>query len=83
MSQKEKLIARLMQIPRDFTFDEMKKLLELLGFHMSNKGKTSGSRVLFEKDDTPIHLHKPHPRKELREYQIRDILEILKREGLI
>ena len=83
MGKKEKLIARLKNIPKDFTFEEMETLLSALGFEKSNKGKTSGSRVKFMKDDIPIILHKPHPRKELLEYQIKQILEILEEEGLI
>ena len=50
MGKKEKLIARLKSVPKDFTFDEMKNLLELLDFKMSNKGRTSGSRVQFKKE---------------------------------
>jgi len=83
LGKKEKLIARLKNIPKDFTFEEMETLLSALGFEKSNKGKTSGSRVKFMKDDIPIILHKPHPRKELLEYQIKQILEILEEEGLI
>ena len=83
MGQKEKLIAKLKIIPKDFTFEEMETLLTALGFEKSNKGKTSGSRVKFMKDDIPIILHKPHPRKELLEYQIKQILETLEEEGLI
>lgn len=83
MGKKEKLIARLKSIPKDFTFEEMETLLIALGFEMSNKGKTSGSRVKFIKDDIPIILHKPHPRKELLEYQVKQILEVLEEEGLI
>ena len=83
MGKKEKLIARLKSVPKDFTFDEMRNLLELLEFEMSNKGRTSGSRVQFKKGDIPINLHKPHPRKELFEYQIKYVLDALEREGLI
>jgi hypothetical protein len=50
---------------------------------MSNKGKTSGSRVKFIKGDIPIILHKPHPRKELLEYQVKQVLDILEKEELI
>ena len=78
MGKKEKLIAKLKSNPKDFTFDEMKTL-----FVMSNKGKTSGSRVKFMKGDIPVILHKPHPRKELLEYQIKQITEVLEREDLI
>lgn len=83
MGKKEKLIERLQGHPRDFTFDELRKALESLGFEMSNKGKTSGSRVKFLKGNVGIVLHKPHPRKELLEYQIKQILEILKKEDLV
>ena len=83
MSKKDKLIQRLKSIPKDFTFDEMLSLLEYLGFSVSNKGKTSGSRIKFYKGDMVIILHKPHPRKELLEYQLKQILDILMKEGLI
>ena len=83
MGIKEKLIKRLKSNPKDFTFDEMRSALEKLGFIMYNKGKTSGSRVKFLKDNISIILHKPHPRKELLEYQIEQVLEILEKENLI
>lgn len=83
MGRKDKLIKRLMTVPKDFTFEEMQTLLELLGFNLSNKGKTSGSRVKFTNGRTIIILHKPHPRKELLEYQIKQIIELLTEEGMI
>ena len=83
MGKKEKLIARLKSNPKDFTFEEMQTLLIYLGFEMSNKGKTSGSQVKFIKDNIPIILQKPHPRKELLEYQVKQILDVLEQEGLI
>ena len=46
MGQKEKLIKRLKTKPRDFTFDEAETLLGYLTYSRSNKGKTSGSRVI-------------------------------------
>ena len=83
MSKKEKLIDRLKSKPRDFTFDEVEALLLSLGFVKSNKGKTSGSRVLFELDGLPCDIHRPHPQKELPMYQISKILKLLEKEGLI
>ena len=47
MGQKEKLIRRLKSKPRDFTFQEAETLLGYLTYQRFNKGKTSGSRVLF------------------------------------
>ena len=83
MGRKEKLIAKLKSRQKNFTFDEMQTLLEALGFSIKNQGKTSGSRVMFIKDNIPIRLHKPHPRKELLEYQVKQIIEVLQSEGLI
>lgn len=83
MGKKEKLIERLKSSPKDFTFDEMQTLLHFLGFQLSYKGKTSGSRIKFLKGTTAIILHKPNPRKELLDYQIKQILDILEKEGLL
>ena len=83
MGTKEKLIERLKSNPKDFTFDELQTALEALGFVMLKKGKTGGSRVKFLKENIPVFLHKPHPRKELPEYQIKQVLDILEKEDLI
>jgi hypothetical protein len=84
MGQKEKLIRRLKSLPRDMTFDEIETLLRFLEYTRSNKGKTSGSRVMFTSNThPPIMLHKPHPRKELLQYQIKQLIDILEQEGLI
>ncbi len=85
MGQKEKLIKKLKSNPKDFTFVEAESLLGLLGYRRVNKGKTSGSRVMFtsEEHDTKILLHKPHPRKELLDYQVKQLLQQLEDEGLI
>ena len=84
MGQKDKLISKLKSQPQDMTFDEIETLLNFLSYSRSNKGKTSGSRVMFVSDDhPPILLHKPHPRKELLAYQIKQLIEELTEEGLI
>lgn len=84
MGQKEKLIAKLKSKPKDMTFEELETLLGYLGYTRLNKGRTSGSRVIFVSEGhPPIMLHKPHPRKELLAYQIRQVLELLEQEGLL
>ena len=81
MSRKEKLINRLKSKPNDFTFDEVVALMQSLGFTLSNKGKTSGSRVSFIGDGVKITMHKPHRQKVLLSYQIIKLIKDL--EGLI
>lgn len=84
MTQKDKLIERLRSHPQDFTFAEAQTLLGYLGFRRTNKGKTSGSRVLFVKEGSEgMFIHIPHPQKELRAYQVKEILKRLEEEGLI
>lgn len=83
MTKKDRLIERLKGKPKDFTFDELKNVLEHFGFIMCTGGKTGGSRVKFLRGNSVIILHKPHPRKELLEYQIKQVIEALKKEGLL
>ena len=85
MGQKEKLILKLKSNPKDFTFDDAETLLGYFAYKRSNKGRTSGSRVMFTSDEHSAKIlpHKPHPRKELLEYQVRQLIEQLEQEGLI
>lgn len=85
MGKKEKLISRLKSNPKNFTFNEAETLLNYLSYYRTNKGKTSGSRVMFTSPEhsSKILLHKPHPRRELLEYQVRQLIEQLEEEGLI
>jgi len=83
MGSKDKLIRRLRSIPKDFTYTEMKVALESMGFRQHKGGKTGGSRVRFSKGAVSIVLHKPHPRKELPEYQVRKVLRVLESEDIV
>lgn len=84
MGQKDKLIKKLRSRPKTFTFDDMVKLLGSFGMECSNKGKTSGSRVMFtSKKYGCIRMHKPYPQKELKSYQVKQLLEFLEKEHLI
>ena len=85
LGRKEKLIAKLKSNPKTFTFDDVETLLGYFSYYVNNKGKTSGSRVIFtsEEHKTKILLHKPHPRKELLDYQIKQLIEQLEKENLI
>lgn len=79
MSKLEKQIERLKSKPKDYTYDEAKFMLNKMGYIENNKGKTSGSKVVFiNKNNVKIELHKPHPRNILKPYQINLILDKLK-----
>ena len=84
MSRKEKLLRRLLKKPKDFTWDELTTVLNLFDFTAQTGGKTGGSRRRFvNPEGLMISLHKPHPGKILKAYQIRQIIEFLKKEGYV
>ncbi len=84
MGTKEKLIERFKKLPNDFTFDEMEKLLSIFGYVKSNKGKTSGSRVIFKNEHKhPIMLHRPHPGNIIKSYALKQVYNELKNLGYI
>ena len=85
MSKKEKLKIRLLQRPKDFTYQELRALFSSLGYQEDNKGKTSGSRVSFIHPNTKhiISLHKPHPANILKQYQINILIDELTKTGLL
>ena len=84
MSKKEKLIKRFLSEPKEFTFEELTTLLSFFGYSPNNKGKTSGSRCEYiSAGYRTITLHRPHPSNVLKTYQIQQIKELLKSEGLL
>jgi hypothetical protein len=85
MGKVDKLLKRLLSLPRDFTYSELKRLLSAYGYDEAGTGKTSGSRVAFMNNETGhiIRLHKPHPYPVLKQYQIAYIIEELKKQGII
>ena len=84
MTRRDKLIARLKGKPKDFTWDELVRLLKSLDYKESVTGKTGGSRRRFVHPDAPtIALHKPHPGKIVKMYVIEDVVRVLTEEGLI
>ena len=85
MTKTDKLLRKISSKPKTFKYNELKTLLNSLGYDEIVTGKTSGSSVAFynnEKDHL-IRLHKPHPGNELKKYQIDLIFDELKSQGYI
>lgn len=84
MTNRDKQIERLLNRPKDMTIDEVSALLVGLGLRIYNKGATSGSRIAFIYDGGgKLLLHKPHPGKWLKPYQMTEIIAFLKNLELI
>ena len=85
MTKKDKLILRLNQLPRDFTFAELEAILLRLGFEKDDKEETSGSRVRFYNKEKQLQYltHKPHPSNIVKEKALKDIVIFLTENKLI
>jgi hypothetical protein len=84
MSKQEKLTLRLLSIPKDFTWDELCKVLAHYGYEELTGGKTGGSRRRFvDSNKNIITLHKPHPSNIVKGYAIREVVAHLKEKGHI
>lgn len=85
MSSKDKLIKKLKSNPKDFTWDELTRLLGHLGFKEKMQGKTTGSgRKFFNaKANLIINVHKPHPSPIIKSYLIGQVIKKLEEERLI
>lgn len=83
MSQKEKLVARFLSKPKDFTYSELKQMLQYFGYTCDESG--NGSRVRFYNPTTKdiIKLHKPHPGNIVHAYVLEEVLQKLKESELL
>ena len=84
MTKQQKLIEKFLLKPKDFTWNELIKVLTGFGYKQISGGKTGGSRARFiHSEYPPIILHKPHPKPILKRYQLEDIINLLEQEELL
>ena len=83
MSRFEKAKERIIKYPKDYTYTEAKYLLTQMRFVESTKGKTSGSRVKFyrQEDQRMILLHKPHPTDIMKQGALKELVNYLIKIG--
>jgi predicted RNA binding protein YcfA (HicA-like mRNA interferase family) len=80
MSKQEKLIAQFLLAKKDFKWVDLVAVLKSLGFEQI---EAEGSRVDFVKATVVIHLHKPHPQKEVKAYALKQLKTLLKQEKIL
>jgi hypothetical protein len=85
MSIHEKLIQKLLTNPKNFTYEELVSLLKGFGYIEEDRGRSSGSAVMFYNKalNDKIMMHKPHPQKELKKYVVDLIIEKLKNNKML
>ena len=83
MSKKDKLINRLLNNSKDFTFDEMVTLLSYFDYSLKQGGTGSGVKFIRENSNEVINFHKPHPNGILKKYVLDQVIEKLRKDGLL
>mgnify|MGYP000640543699 FL=1 len=83
MSKKDKLIDKLLKKQKDFTFDEMVSLLSYFGYELKQGGTGSGVKFIKEGSNEVINFHKPHPSGILKRYVLDQVIEKLRKDGLL
>jgi hypothetical protein len=82
VSKAQKAIARLLGKPADYTWDEMSSLMIALGYELRTSGG-SGRKFYDPATKALLFLHEPHPSKVLKSYQVRAVIQFLRKERRI
>ena len=83
MSTIEKLIKRMLTIPKDFESSELDRIMNHFGYQRFS-GKGSGLKYYRESDKSMINFHLPHganSENALKAYVIRQAIDELKKRG--
>jgi hypothetical protein len=80
MSKHQKAPQRLLSKPADFTWSELKSLMDAFGYEMK---VTGGSSRKFVRLEAVFAIHEPQPHKVLKAYQVREAIAFFKQEGHI
>lgn len=84
MTKIDKLLKRFLDNPKDFTWEELIKVLSHFGYKEQTGGVAGGSRRKFINASKPIIIaHKPHPQNIVKRYLINQIIELLQQENLL
>lgn len=78
MSKRVKLADRFLSKSKDFTWNELVRLLTMFGYSELKSGKTGGSRRRFANTQmVTLKFHKPHPGNIVKQYVFVQLLDFL------
>ncbi len=66
-------------IQRNIIWEDVVSLVEALGGKII---QGNGSRVRFSLNGISLNIHSPHPQKELKRYQVKDVRTFLIKAGV-
>jgi hypothetical protein len=82
MSKLQKALARLLAKPVDYTWDELLSLTIALGYELRTSGG-SGRKFFDPATKALFFMHEPHPSRILKAYQVRAVIQFLRKERKI
>lgn len=84
MSKHEKLLKKIcaQPAPKDIKWEELKTVLEHLGYRMLN-GAGSRRKFVHQTTKSLIMVHEPHPAPEVKAYALKQVVEQLREQGLL
>ena len=83
MSKIEKLKEKLTKSSNGFTFDEMVSLLSYLEYELKQGGTGSGVKFIRAGSNEVINFHRPHPNGTLKRYILDQVIEKLRKDGIL
>ena len=74
------LVERLLSRPKDFTLQELDRLMGQCNCEKDNRGKTSGSAINYCHLPTKrvLSCHRPHPGSIIKPYLIKKVITFLR-----
>lgn len=81
-SRQRQTLTAIFRLPtcKNLIFRDLENLLRSLGCETI---EGDGSRVGFKKDALRLDMHRPHPGKEAKAYQVEAVREFLKHMGIM
>lgn len=76
MSRSDKIIIRIKNKPKDFSWSELQQLMSLFGYEELN-GRGSRKKFFHPQSKKILAMHKRHPDDTLLPYQINDVISFL------
>lgn len=83
MSKKEKLLARLVERPKDMTYEELVTVLSHCGFELLKPGASSARKFKHTETNAKLSFHEPHPTKIIKLYVIDQVIQKLEEMGYL
>ena len=75
MSQWDKLIKRILSLSNDLRFDELRRVLESLGYTMSAPRRGSSHYTFRKNGSAPMTIPKHEPIKKVYVLMVKEVIE--------